>query len=205
MSLSAEHIARSLAALARIEPGFARAIERAGLPAPRFASRGYASLLRFIVGQQLSVAAARAIFARLEQLLGVVEEPAHLLGRSDEQLRGIGFSRQKILHARSLAALVAEGRLDLERLPADDEAAIAELVRIKGVGRWTAEVYLLIAEGRPDIWPAGDLGVRIGAGMIMGQAGRPDEQAVRRLAEDWRPHRSAAALMAWHCYSSGVL
>jgi len=101
--------------------------------------------------------------------------------------------------------LVASGALDLTALPEDDEAAIAELTRIKGIGRWSAEIYLLFAEGRPDIWPAGDLAVMAGIGKILGHAERPDEKTTRALAEDWRPHRGAVAILTWHSYNNAAM
>jgi DNA-3-methyladenine glycosylase II len=119
---------------------------------------------------------------------------------SDEELRAVGLSRQKSSYARSLAEAVASGRLDLAALPEEDEAAIARLVAIKGIGRWSAEIYLLFAEGRGDIWPAGDLAVQIECGQILGLDERPNERATRELAEVWRPHRGAAAIFAWHHY-----
>lgn len=115
------------------------------------------------------------------------------------------FSRQKQGYARSLCELVVSGELDLDALPADDEEAIAELVKIKGIGRWSAEIYLLFAEGRPDIWPAGDLAVQVGLGKLLGLAERPSEKETRALAEDWRPHRGAAAIFTWHCYNNPAL
>ena len=200
MGLSAEQLTASLDALARIEPAFATAIARAGYPEPRIRDRGYATLLRTIVGQQVSVAAAQSIWNKLEAALGDLTDPATIARTTPERLREIGFSRQKASYAISLADEVTSGRLDLISLPADDEEAIAQLVRIKGIGRWSAEIYLLFAEGRPDIWPAGDLAVQIEVGRILGHAERPGEKAIRELAEAWRPHRGAAAIMAWHHY-----
>ena len=101
-----------------------------------------------------------------------------------------------------MADEVTNGTLDLMRLPADDEDAIAQLVRVKGIGRWSAEIYLLFAEGRTDIWPAGDLAVQIEIGRILGHDARPSEKLCRDLAESWRPHRGAAAIFAWHHYSA---
>ena len=94
------------------------------------------------------------------------------------------------------------GALDLHNLPADDEEAITLLTQVKGIGRWSAEIYLLFAEGRPDIWPAGDLAVQIDVGAIMGLAERPGEKQVREIGEAWRPHRGAAAVFAWHHYKT---
>lgn len=202
MGLSAEQLREALDALGAIEPAFTAAIGRVGYPPPRIRERGYATLLRTIIGQQVSVHAAAAVWRRLEEALGAVDDPARLTAATDEALRAVGFSRQKIGYARSLAEEVASGRLDLTALPQDDEEAIAALTRIKGIGRWSAEIYLLFAEGRPDIWPAGDLAVQVEVGRILGHAERPSEKLVRLLAEPWRPHRGAAAILAWHHYNS---
>lgn len=185
-------------ALAAIEPGIAMAVARIGYPEPRVRAPGYETLLRTIVGQQVSIASAAAVWAKLERELGDTTDPAILLSRDFDTLRACGLSRQKQGYARSLADLVVSGALDLHLLPQDDEEAIAQLIRIKGIGRWSAEIYLLFAEGRTDIWPAGDLAVQIEVGLIMGLSDRPDEKAVRAIAEPWRPHRSAAAIFAWH-------
>ncbi len=200
MGLSADQLRTSLDALAAIEPAFVTALAHAGYPEPRIRDRGYATLLRTIVGQQVSYKAADSVWRKLEALLGDVTDPTRIPGTSDEQLRAAGLSRQKASYARSLADEILSGRLDLTRLPDDDEAAIAQLVRIKGIGRWSAEIYLLFAEGRTDIWPAGDLAVQIEVGRILGHAERPSEKLTREVAEAWRPHRGAAAVFAWHHY-----
>ena len=188
-------------ALAAREPAFARAIASHGRPAPRASDPGVETLLRTIVGQQVSVAAARSMWAKLVAKYGQPVDLAALLDATDEQLREAGLSRQKAGYARSLAGLVLSGELDLTALPADDEEAIEHLTRIRGIGRWSAEIYLLFAEGRGDVWPAGDLAVQISIGRMLGMADRPSEQQVRAVAEAWRPHRGAAAVLAWHCYN----
>ena len=204
MGLTAEQLRGSLDALAVVEPAFARALQRVGYPAPRLRERGYATLLRTIVGQQVSVKAADAMWRKLGEVAGVQGDPATIARASDETLRAAGLSRQKAGYARSLAEEVTSGRLDLGNLATDDEEAIAQLVRIKGIGRWSAEIYLLFAEGRTDIWPAGDLAVQIEIGRMLGHAARPSEKLVRELAEAWRPHRGALAIMAWHHYGAGA-
>jgi DNA-3-methyladenine glycosylase II len=200
MGLPADELRRSLDALAAIEPAFRTGLDRAGYPEPRIRARGYETLLRTIVGQQVSVAAATSMWNKLAAVLGRSDDPARLLAASDDELRAAGLSRQKAGYARSLAELVATGALDLHALPADDEEAIAALTRIKGIGRWSAEIYLLFAEGRPDIWPAGDLAVQREVGVLLGHETRPSEKLVRELAEPWRPYRGAAAIFAWHHY-----
>jgi len=200
MVQTAKSLNTALDALAAIEPAFAVALQRAGYPEPRVRDRGYATLLRTIIGQQVSVAAAQSIWNKLEAQIGDLTDPATVAAASDEQLRAAGLSRQKVSYARSLAEEVTSGRLDFSQLPEDDEEAIAQLVKIKGIGRWSAEIYLLFAEGRPDIWPAGDLAVQIEIGRILGHEERPPEKLMRDLAERWRPHRGAAAILAWHHY-----
>jgi DNA-3-methyladenine glycosylase II len=202
MGLSAEQLKASLDAIAAIEPLMAAAVARVGYPAPRLRDRGYETLLRTIVGQQVSVAAAASIWRKLETGLGDLTDPVIVAAASDEALRAAGLSRQKASYARSLAEEVTSGRLDLMNLPTDDEEAITQLVQVKGIGRWSAEIYLLFAEGRPDVWPAGDLAVQIEIGRIMGLAERPSEKATRAIAQAWRPHRGAAAIMAWHHYKA---
>jgi DNA-3-methyladenine glycosylase II len=192
-------------AVAAIEPAIARAVERAGYPPPRVRDRGYKTLLRTIVGQQVSVAAANSMWGKLEALLGENVAAEALLAQEFDALRACGLSRQKQGYARSLCELVTSGELDLHNLPEDDEAAIELLTRIKGIGRWSAEIYLLFAEGRPDIWPAGDLAVQAGLGRIMGLEERPSEKQVREMAEPWRPHRGSIALLTWHCYNNAAL
>ena len=198
MGIKAEDLEASLTALGKIEPAFAAALGRVGIPEPRISERGYVTLLRAIVGQQVSIKAAAAIWTKVEAATGGAGDPANMARTSEEDLRAAGLSRQKISYAKSLADEVLSGRLDFDDLPEEDEEAIAHLTAVKGIGRWTAEVYLLFAEGRPDIWPAGDLAVQIEIGNILGLEDRPTEKAVRALAEVWRPHRGAAAVFAWH-------
>jgi DNA-3-methyladenine glycosylase II len=198
LGISKADLAKSLKALAAIEPAFAPALARVGVPEPRDGDKGYVTLLRAIIGQQVSVASATAIWNKLDAQTGGAADPANMAQTSDVGLRAAGLSRQKMGYARSLSEEVLSGRLDFDALPADDEEAIARLTSVKGIGRWTAEIYLLFAEGRPDIFPAGDLAVQIELGVILGMEDRPTEKAIRALAEAWRPHRGAAAVFAWH-------
>lgn len=191
--------------LARREKAFAEVLEKHGPPEPRVSEPGATTLLRTIVGQQVSVAAARSMWTKLEAGFGSPPDLNKILNASDEALRVAGLSRQKAGYARSLAGLVLSGELQLDRLPDDDEDAIALLTKIKGIGRWSAEIYLLFAEGRTDVWPAGDLAVQIEIGKLFGLEGKPSEKQLRELAEKWRPHRGAVAVLAWHSYNSQVL
>ena len=205
MVRTTESIKIAVDELARREQAFANVLERHGHPEPRVSEHGATTLLRTIVGQQVSVAAARSMWAKLEAAYGAPPDLAKILNASDEELRLAGLSRQKAGYARSLAQLILSGELDLDRLPADDEEAIALLTKIKGIGRWSAEIYLLFAEGRTDVWPAGDLAVQVEIGKLLGLDGKPSEKQLRELAEAWRPHRGAAAVLAWHSYNSEVI
>ena len=205
MVRTAGSIRKHAEALASREPAFARVIEKHGIPEPRTSQRGAVTLLRTIVGQQVSVAAARSRWAKLEAAFGAPPDLALLLAASDDAMRAAGMSRQKSGYIRSLAELVIVGELDLTNLPENDEEAIALLTRIKGIGRWSAEIYLLFAEGRPDVFPAGDLAVVTELGRLLGLPDKPSEKQLRELAEPWRPYRGAAAVLAWHSYNSSVL
>ena len=195
----------SLDELAKLEPAFAAVLERHGRPEPRVSPPGATTLLRTIVGQQVSVAAARSMWAKLEAAFGSPPDLEKLLVATDEDMRGAGMSRQKAGYIRSLPGLVTSGELNLEDLPEDNEEAIELLTRIKGIGRWSAEIYLLFAEGRRDVFPAGDLAVQVELGRLMGLEGKPTEKQIRELGERWKPHRGAAAVLAWHSYNSEVL
>jgi DNA-3-methyladenine glycosylase II len=200
-----QSIRKAVDALAEREAAFARVIEKYGVPEPRKSERGAQTLLRTIVGQQVSVAAARSMWAKLEAAFGSPPDLQLLLAASDERLRAAGMSRQKSGYIRSLAELVISGELDLDNLPKDDEDAIELLTKIKGIGRWSAEIYLLFAEGRGDVFPAGDLAVLVEIGRLLGLPEKPSEKQLRELAEPWRPYRGAAAVLAWHSYNSAVL
>lgn len=205
MGISAKQMKHDLDAVAAIEPGMARALAVAGYPEPRIRPRGYGTLMRTIVGQQVSVAAAASMWRKFEEFAGEELPPEKILAAEFDTLRACGLSRQKQGYMRSLCELVVSGELDFDALPADDEEAIAQLTRIKGIGRWSAEIYLLFAEGRGDMWPAGDLAVQAGLHKILGLEARPSEKQTRELAEAWRPHRGAAAIFTWHCYNNPAL
>jgi DNA-3-methyladenine glycosylase II len=203
VGLSAIQLRESLDALATRETRIAAALTATGYPEPRIREPGYTTLLRTIVGQQVSVAAAASVWNKLEAALGDGCAPEKLIEQDYDTLRACGLSRQKQGYARSLAELVISGALPLDAMPEDDEEAIAYLTQVKGIGRWSAEIYLLFAEGRGDIWPAGDLAVQEGVKRILGLEERPSEKAIRDIAENWRPHRGAAAIFTWHVYADG--
>ncbi|MEO0441039.1 MAG: DNA-3-methyladenine glycosylase 2 family protein [Pseudomonadota bacterium] len=205
MGLSKKTICDGLDVIAMREPRFARALTEAGYPEPRINPPGYQTLLRTIVGQQVSVASAASVWNKLELKLGAGCPAEKIIGADFDELRACGLSRQKQGYARSLAELILSGELDLGNLPLDDEAAISLLTSVKGIGRWSAEIYLLFALGREDIWPAGDLAIRVGVGSVMGHDNRPSEQEVREISEPWSPHRGSVAIFIWHHYNRMVM
>lgn len=190
------HVA--LKKLAASDPHIAAALGKIGLPPPRSRPPGFASLARIIIGQQVSVAAAASIWNKITAAIDPFT-PEGVMKHTVEELRAYGLSRQKAAYISSLAADLIEGRLDLERIHAlDDATAIAELMRLKGFGRWSAEVYLLFSLGRPDIFPAGDLGLAVAMQRLKRLRKRPDPKRLLKLSEAWRPHRGAAAFFLWH-------
>lgn len=182
------------------EPVFARILETAGPPRFRRRRNGFGTLLHIILEQQVSIDAAAAMHHRLVGLCRPLG-PETFLSLDDATLRSCGFSRQKMGYARDLAAAVASGRFDFAQLAAaDDETALEQLLAVRGIGRWSAEIYLLFALGRSDIWPAADLGLQVGIGEQLGLGSRPTELELRQRGTAWRPWRSVAACLFWQSY-----
>ncbi|MEO3428300.1 DNA-3-methyladenine glycosylase 2 family protein [Pelagibius sp. CAU 1746] len=187
-------------ALAAADPDIAEAYARCGLPPQRGSEPGFAGLMRMIAGQQVSVQSARAIVARLEERVDPLTAE-QFLKASDADLKAVGLSRPKMRYGRILAGEIAAGALDIQGLEAlDDAEAVAALTRVKGIGQWTAEIYLLFALKRPDVWPVGDLALCVAAQHLKKLEARPGPKAMLALGEAWRPHRSAAARFLWHLY-----
>lgn len=197
-----------VAELAWRDADIARLFAAADLPGLRSRTTGYGTILKIISGQQVSTAAARAINGRMEALANPMT-PEIFAKLSDDDLRAIGFSRQKMSYGRAIAEAILSGEFSFRRVAGmDDEAAIAEMIKLRGVGRWTAEVYLLFALRRPDIWPVDDLGIVIGMQGLKGLKERPGKKAMIEYGEAWRPWRSVAARMLWHqvdCQRRGLI
>jgi DNA-3-methyladenine glycosylase II len=188
-----------IAALAP-EPVFRAILDRAGAPHFRRRRNGFATLLHIILEQQVSIDAAAAMHRRLSDVCRPLT-PGVFLTLDDPTLKSCGFSRQKTGYARGLAHAVESGSLDFDGLDAaPDDAALAELVALKGIGRWSAEIYLIFALGRADIWPAADLGLQLGVMECLGLDERPSERALREIGEQWRPWRTVAACLFWQSY-----
>ncbi|NVJ71335.1 MAG: DNA-3-methyladenine glycosylase 2 family protein [Alphaproteobacteria bacterium] len=201
--LTEYEIQNRLDQLARDDQHVAQALELVGYPGERRGDQGFQTFMRVIVGQQLSVKAAATIRDRVEALVGEDAGPDDYDKVSDEDLRAAGLSRQKITYARSLCETVRDGTLDISALPhMSDEEATKAITAVKGLGVWSAHMYLMFSLGRPNIWPVGDLAVRVGIGRIIELDDRPTEKELEAIGERWRPHRSPMALLAWHYYSN---
>jgi len=188
--------------LARRDADLARVIDQWGPPPLWARDPGFATLIWMILEQQVSLASARAAFVRLETALGEIT-PASFLQLDDATLRSIGFSRQKTSYGRYLAEAIVHARFDPYALAGmDDDAVRAALVRLKGIGPWTAEIYLLMVLGRPDAWPVHDLAVAVAAQQVKHLEQRPGSEELMVLAEPWRPWRAVAARILWHHYLS---
>jgi DNA-3-methyladenine glycosylase II len=192
---SLDCVSEGAAWLALNEPAFARALPLVGDLPLRREEDGFAALLRAIVGQQVSVASARAIWARLEA--AGLTDPAAMAVATDDELRGIGLSRQKARYGRALAG----AGIDFEGLRSRPDAeVVATLVAVPGIGVWTAEIYAMFALGRADVFAPGDLALQEAARVLFGLETRPTEKSLRAMAEAWSPWRSVAARVLWAYY-----
>lgn len=188
--------------LAEKDSDLASVIEAHGPPPIWSRPAGFATLVKIILEQQVSLASAKAAFDRLEDQLGAVE-PEPFLSLDDETLKWIGFSRQKAGYCRSLATAIVEGRFEIEALgKMSDEVAREELMSLKGVGRWTADIYLLMVLHRADVWPTGDLALAKAVQEVKGLAVTPSPEDLERVGSCWRPWRAVAARLLWHHYLS---
>jgi DNA-3-methyladenine glycosylase II len=195
-----ERLRPALEALAEADPALGRAYAACGLPPVRRADPGFAGIVNIVASQQLSKDAAGAIVRRIRQRLDPVT-PDGFLALDEAEATALGLSRPKVRYLRGVAQAVASGELDFAQLQAaDDATAMERLTALKGIGTWTAEIYLLFALERPDVFPAQDLALQVSAQRIHALDARPDAKTLRTLAETWRPYRSAAAKFLWHAY-----
>lgn len=199
--LNEETLPEALAHLASVCPRLSATLERVGPPAIRRRAQGFAGMMRILTGQQVSVAAGDAIFAKLEAA-GATEVDA-LLKLDEDALRALGLSRPKARYARAIAEAVRSGALCFERQrEAPLDKAIEEMTAIKGVGPWTAEIYQMFCVGRADLLPVGDMALREAAARLYELPERPKEADLAALGAPWSPWRSAAALLLWRYYAA---
>ena len=201
--LDEAHLLEAVRALATVDTDLAGIAERHGPPPLWAREPGFETLVQIILEQQVSLASAEAARQRLVWAAGVIE-PDAIVRAGEEVLREAGLTRQKARYLTGLARDVREGRLDLASVAeAGDDDARERLVSVLGVGRWTADIYLLMALGRPDIWPTGDLALAGAMRRAKGLAALPSAVEQTAIAEPWRPWRAVAARLLWHAYLAG--
>lgn len=178
----------------------AQALALVGYPEPRVREPGFATLLGIIVGQQVSASAAAAIRGRLVETVAPLT-PENFLATDDDTLRGVGLSRRKVEYGNGLAAEMISGGLDADRLAGlEDKEVIDAITSVRGLGRWSADIYMLFALGRHDIWPAEDLAVAEALKRLKGLEERPDRERSEAVIQHWQPWRGIGALFLWHYY-----
>jgi DNA-3-methyladenine glycosylase II len=202
--LSPEILAAGIQHLQAADPVMRKVIEQVGPCTIRLESNRFRSLVRAVVAQQISTKAARSIQARLEALLAPGKVTAEAIVRlAPEELRGAGLSPQKVTYVRDLADKVLAKQVRLSQLGRlSDEDVIAQLVQVKGIGVWTAQMFLIFSLGRPDVFAHADLGIRMAQRNLYGLPELPDKETSHRLAEPWRPYASVAS---WYCWRSGEI
>jgi DNA-3-methyladenine glycosylase II len=202
--LDEQTLAAGMLELAARDEGLAQVLADLGAPPLWAREPGFPTLVHIILEQQVSLASARAAFIRLCACASPLT-PASFLRLDEDTLRNAGFSRQKAGYSRYLAQSILDGRLDLDALAYQEDAdARAALLALKGIGPWTADIYLLMALRRPDVWPAGDLALQIAMQRVKRLATRPTPAEMETLAEPWRPWRAVAARVLWHRYLQGA-
>lgn len=188
--------------LAKRDEDFAMIASTYGPPPLWEKKQGFPTLIHIILEQQVSLASAKAAYNRLEEAVNPLE-PRNFLKLTDEKLKQIGFSRQKTTYGRGLANAIIDGSLNLSGLgKLEDQDAKEQLMKVKGIGPWTADVYLLMAMGRPDIWPKGDLALEVAIQRLKEGSRRPTPEEVRIMSDEWQPWRAVAARLLWHFYLS---
>jgi DNA-3-methyladenine glycosylase II len=199
-ALTDRSLAQGARALARVDPDLARVIGRHGPPPLWGREPGFATLVQIVLEQQVSLASGRAAYARLERAAGKVT-PARVAATTERRIRAAGITRQKANYVRGLARSIVSGQLDVDAIALlDDDAAHAELVKLKGIGPWSADIYLLMALGRRDVWPRHDLALASAMREVKRLRSLPTAERQLQIAEGWRPWRAVAARLMWHHY-----
>ena len=199
-------LAAALEALATRDGDIAHALKLHGMPAPRRREPGFATLVDIVVAQQVSTRAAATVRGRIEVAAGGRVTPANLLELGEAGLRAAGLSGRKAQYVLGLAIAVERGELDIDGLAElDDEEVVETITSQRGLGQWSADIYMLFALGRPDIMPAGDLALQVGYRMLRKSNTKPDTALLLAASEEWRPLRGAAAILLWHIYGKATL
>src|SRR5256886_5748152 len=202
LQLTTEPVAEGVADLARRDPHLAAVIARHGAPPLWDRPPGFETLVQIILEQQVSLSAGRAAYGRLERLAGAVT-PERVAALAESDLRSAGLTRQKSSYVRGLALAIVAGEFDPTALTKmDDESARTELIKLRGVGAWTADIYLLMALGRADIWPSGDLALVAAIREVKRMRSLPSSDHIGRITRAWSPWRTVAARVLWAHYLS---
>ena len=198
--MTPEFIRTALDEVATRDPDIAAALQEVGYPNPRNREPGFATLINIIIGQQVSTNAAAAIRERLETAVDPLT-PEAFLAADDKTIRNIGFSARKSEYGRGLAQAILDGTLETERFAGLEDNDIAKaLTGIRGLGQWSADIYMLFALGRADTWPLGDLAIQVAIQKLKHMRKRPDPKCMLTVASGWRPYRGVVALFLWHYY-----
>jgi DNA-3-methyladenine glycosylase II len=201
-SITEQNLALACESLARSDSDLAFIYKTYGTPPLWKREESFPTLVHIILEQQVSLASARSAFEKLKERLGEIT-PEAVLSLSDTDMKQAYFSRQKTVYVRELAGAIIEKRLDLERLQSlSNEDVKTELKKIKGIGDWTSDIYLLMAMSRPDVMPKGDLALHIAYKKLKNLEHAPHSEEFQQLAEGWKPFRSVAARLLWHFYLS---
>jgi DNA-3-methyladenine glycosylase II len=202
MQLTEDTLAEGVAELTRRDPHLAAVVARHGAPPLWDRPPGFETLVQIILEQQISLSAGRAAYGRLERLAGAVT-PERVAALNEADLRGAGLTRQKSAYIRDIARAIVAGQFDPDALAVlDDVEARAALIRLRGVGAWTADIYLLMALGRADIWPSGDLALVAAMREVKRLRTLPSSDRIDRITRAWSPWRAVAARVLWHHYLS---
>lgn len=200
-SLSLENLSQALDDLSAADPDLAQLRARLGTPPLWARAAGFPTLVHIILEQQVSLASARAAFSKLQEACNHELTPELFLKFDDQELKSLGFSRQKTSACRTLANTILKHELDLEALPElDDQSARAALIKVKGIGPWTADIYLLMVLLRPNSWPTGDLALAVAVQELKQLATRPNPAELEKIALVWQPWRAVAARLLWFSY-----
>jgi len=198
--MTPEFIRDALDIVAARDDDLRDALGQFGYPAPRNREPGFRTLINIIIGQQVSTHAAAAIRNRLEAAVNPLT-PETFLATDNEGLRGVGFSKRKIEYGRGLAEAVIDGKLDTSRLAEfDDETLATAITGIRGLGKWSADIYMLFALGRADAWPLDDLAIQVAVQRLKRMRQRPNRKRMETVARRWQPYRGVVALFLWHYY-----
>jgi DNA-3-methyladenine glycosylase II len=195
-------LAQAVGHLTHLDPDLAKIADEFGLPPIWARQQGFDTLIQIILEQQVSLSSAKAAHQRLLAVAAPLT-PERFLQLNDAELKAIGFSRQKTAYGRNLAESIAHGDLNIAALESmEDDAVRSELMRIKGIGQWTADIYLMMALLRPDVWPTGDLALAVAMQQVKGLKERPTQKEMNEISAEWGPWRAVAARLLWHYYLS---